>query len=71
MGLRAWSDRLDRRAQDNARRPYVSPVYFVGALALALYGLLLAESPMVWLTFAAVWSVVAVVSLVARARDRR
>jgi len=71
MGLRVWSDRLDRRAQDNARRPYVAPLYFASALALALYGLLLAETPMVWLIFAAVWSVVAIASLVARARDRR
>jgi hypothetical protein len=71
MRLRRWSERLDRRAQERWRRPYVAPAYFGGALALLLYGLLVAASPTMPLTFAAVWFVLAIVSVVARARDRR
>lgn len=72
MGLQTWSERLDRRAQDGARRPYVAPVYLGGAVALGLFGAFRAESPAGPLTFAAVWGALAVVSLVvARARDRR
>lgn len=71
MNLRLWSERLDRRAQDKWRRPFVAPVYFGGALAFLLYGLLVAGSPAVPLTAAAVWFVLAIVSVVARVRDRR
>ena len=71
MRLRTWSERLDRRAQENWRRSYVAPVYLGGALALALYGVLLATSATVPLTFAAAWCVLGVVSLLARARERR
>ena len=71
MGLRAWSDRLDRRAQDTYRRPYVGPLYLAVATAFALYALLLSASPAVPLTLAAVWAVLGTVALVARARARR
>jgi len=71
MRLRRWSEQLDRRAQENWHRLYVAPVYFGGALALLLYELLVAASPTMPFTFAAVWFVLAIVSVVARARDRR
>ncbi len=71
MGLRAWSSRLDQRAQDQWRRPHVAPLYLCAALAFLLYGLFAATSAVVPLTLAAVWFVLGVVSLVARFRDRR
>ena len=71
MGLRTWSERVDRRAPDGARRPCGAPVYLVCARAFGLCKVFLAESPAGLLTFAADWGALAVVSLVARARDRQ
>ena len=71
MSLRSWSQRLDRRAQEQWRRPYVGPLYLALALVSAVYGLAVADSAAVPLTFAGVWAVFGLVSLVARARDRR
>lgn len=49
----------------------MAPLYLLLALAFLLYGLLVARFAAVPLTFAAVWFVLGVVSLVARSRDRR
>ena len=45
MGLRAWSDRLDRRSQEAWRRPFVAPLYLCAALVFLLWGLFVASSP--------------------------
>ena|GEM_PF-5517144 len=71
MGVRSWSRQVDRRAEEQWRRAYVGPLYITLALAFAVYGFLVADSGAAPLTFAVVWFVLGLVSLLARARDRK
>jgi len=70
MDFRAWSSRLDQRAQEQWRRPQVAPLYLCAALVFLIYGLFAATSAVVPVTLAAVWFMLGVLSLVARFRDR-
>ncbi len=70
MGLRTWSNRLDRRAQDTYRKPYVAPMYLLLAACFGLYGVLFSDFPVVPLILAAVYLVLGAAALVARRRDR-
>lgn len=71
MALRAWSNRMDRRAQERWRRPHVAPAYLGMALVFALYGLLVASSPVLPLTFATVSGLMSTVAWLARRQGRR
>jgi hypothetical protein len=72
MGLRTWSNRLDRRRQDKWRSSYVAPLYVSSAVAVAMYGLLVTgwQFRTLSLTFAAVLLGLGMASFVARRRDR-
>lgn len=69
MGLRAWSNHVDQRAQERWRRPYVAPAYLGLALAFAVYGLV--ASSVLPLMFAVVLGLMGTVAWLARRQDRR
>ena len=71
MGFRQWSEGLDRRATSQWRRPYVAPLYLAAALAVFTYGALAASSPVVPMVLAAGFFTFALLSLLARSRDRK